>query len=171
MSCINCGKELAADAKFCMNCGTPVQPPSPVCAGCGAKLEAGWKACPECGAPVVCAGCGAELEAGWKACPECGAPVQGAGGKVAAAVGTPANWAAPVSSEVEAHIARAKEYAKKRDYDKAIAEYTKAIELDPDNVAAYVRRGEAYYCRDDDGDDNRAIADYTRAIKLDPDNA
>jgi uncharacterized membrane protein YvbJ len=38
MSCKNCGKELATDAKFCMSCGTPVR--APACAGCGAKLEA-----------------------------------------------------------------------------------------------------------------------------------
>jgi tetratricopeptide (TPR) repeat protein len=118
----------------------------------------------DAGAGPVCAGCGAELKANWKACPECGTPVRAAGVKAAPAV-APANKAA---SGAEAHIVRAKEYEGKRDDDAAIAEYTKAIELDPDNAEAYNRRGIAYGKK---GDGDRAFAGFNRAIKLDPDYA
>ncbi len=56
-------------------------------------------------------------------------------------------------------------YAAKRDYDRAIADYDKAIELDPANALAYNNRGRAYA---DKGDHDRAIADYDKAIQLDP---
>ena len=55
-----------------------------------------------------------------------------------------------------------------RDYSGAIADFTKAIELNPNDVAAYNNRGVSkanlkdYY---------GAIADYTKAIELDPNNA
>jgi tetratricopeptide (TPR) repeat protein/predicted small secreted protein len=53
-------------------------------------------------------------------------------------------------------------------YDRAIADFTQAIRLDPDNAKAYKERGNAYYIK---GDYDRAIADYTQAIRLDPDYA
>jgi tetratricopeptide (TPR) repeat protein len=56
----------------------------------------------------------------------------------------------------------------KGDYDKAIADYTKAIEIDPKNSYAYINRGVDWY---DKGDYDRAIADYTRAIEIDPKNS
>ena len=49
--------------------------------------------------------------------------------------------------------------------DAAIANYTEAIELDPQDAAAYFNRGLAWYDQDDL---DRAIADYTEAIKLAP---
>src|SRR5205085_1043402 len=49
-----------------------------------------------------------------------------------------------------------------------IADYTKAIEIDPRSEFAYVNRGNA---RDNKGDDDGAIADYNRAIELDPRDA
>jgi tetratricopeptide (TPR) repeat protein len=55
----------------------------------------------------------------------------------------------------------------KGDLDTAIADYTKAIELKPDDAEAYYNRGVAY------GDkklDDQAIADYTKAIELKPDD-
>jgi TonB family protein len=56
----------------------------------------------------------------------------------------------------------------KSDLDSAIANYTKAIELKPDDSAAYRGRGEAKYLKSDlDG----AIADYTKAIELKPDDS
>jgi tetratricopeptide (TPR) repeat protein len=47
--------------------------------------------------------------------------------------------------------------------DRAIADYDKAIRLDPKNVAAYSGRGGAYY---DKKEYDHAIADYDRAIML-----
>ena len=52
-------------------------------------------------------------------------------------------------------------------YDRAIAHFTKAIELNPDFANAFHSRAYAYYSIDDYP---RAIADYTQAIKLNPDS-
>jgi tetratricopeptide (TPR) repeat protein len=46
----------------------------------------------------------------------------------------------------------------------AIADYTEAIRLDPNNAGYYITRGRIY------GNDDRAIADFTRAIRLAPNN-
>ena len=53
-------------------------------------------------------------------------------------------------------------------YVRAIADYNKAISLNPDNAVAYYDRGLAYH-----GKDNyvRAIADYDKALSLAPDYA
>ena len=50
----------------------------------------------------------------------------------------------------------------------AIADYNRAIELDPDDAAVYYNRGNAHV---DQGNPVRAIADYSHALELDPDNA
>ena len=52
--------------------------------------------------------------------------------------------------------------------DKAIVNYTKAIELKPDFAFAYSNRGAAY---DNKGDYDKAIADYNKAIKINPKDA
>jgi len=49
--------------------------------------------------------------------------------------------------------------------DKAIADESKAIEIDPKNATAYYNRGVAY---DTLGQWDKAIADYSRAIEIDP---
>ena len=49
--------------------------------------------------------------------------------------------------------------------DRGIAEYTKAIELDPKYTGAYSNRGLVYYGKKDY---DRAIADYNKAIETDP---
>jgi tetratricopeptide (TPR) repeat protein len=56
-------------------------------------------------------------------------------------------------------------WAGKGEFDKAIADYTEAIRLDPKYAAAFYNRGMAW---DDKGDNDKAIADYTEAIRLDP---
>src|SRR5208283_5201945 len=56
----------------------------------------------------------------------------------------------------------------KGDLDGAIGDYTKAIELNPNDDYAYFRRGSAKYAKHDwDG----AIADITKALELKPDDA
>src|SRR6478609_5042777 len=58
-------------------------------------------------------------------------------------------------------------YWRKGDTDRAIADYTEAIRLDPKFAVAYANRGLAH---SDKGDTRRAIADYNEAIRLDPKN-
>jgi tetratricopeptide (TPR) repeat protein len=55
-----------------------------------------------------------------------------------------------------------------RDYDRAIADYSQAIRLDPKYAVAYINRGISYEAK---GDNDRAIADYDQAIRLDPKDA
>ena len=50
-------------------------------------------------------------------------------------------------------------------FEQAIDNYTKAIELDPQNVEAYIGRGTTYHA-DDQYD--MAISDYTKAIEIEP---
>ena len=52
--------------------------------------------------------------------------------------------------------------------DRAIADYTQAIRLDPNDAFAYNNRGITYKNK---GDYDRAIADYTQALRLDPNDA
>ena len=54
---------------------------------------------------------------------------------------------------------------KKGDHEGAIADYTKAIEINPKYVDAYIWRGLAKHSK---GDYDGAIADYTKAIEIDP---
>jgi tetratricopeptide (TPR) repeat protein len=54
-------------------------------------------------------------------------------------------------------------YVFRDDYDRAIADYTEAIRLDPNSVGAYFGRAGAY---SDRGDVDRAMADYTAAQRL-----
>ena len=66
---------------------------------------------------------------------------------------------------VSALIRQGIEKIERGDYDGAIADYTQAIRLDPNNANAYGNRGIAY---GEKGDYDRAIADYNQAIRLDP---
>jgi len=56
-------------------------------------------------------------------------------------------------------------YALKRDQSSAIADYSKAIEIDPDYAVAFYRRA---YALGATGDLDRAISDYDEAIRLNP---
>ena len=72
----------------------------------------------------------------------------------------------------EAHVARAKLHASKQDFDKAIADYTKAIELGPRNAVWLGERAKSYNARANVAgslaDLDQAIADYTEALALEP---
>ena len=56
----------------------------------------------------------------------------------------------------------------KREYDKAIADFSEAIKREPNHADAYYNRGNAY-C--DNIDFAEAIADFSMAIKLKPEYA
>ena len=59
-------------------------------------------------------------------------------------------------------------YDEKGDHDKAIEDYNKIIELNPEDADAYLNRGNAYYGK---GEFDRAIEDYSKAIELNPEYA
>ena len=60
---------------------------------------------------------------------------------------------------------RGNAYRSKGDIDRAIADYSEAIHLDPKYASPYNGRGNVYQ---DKKDYDRAIADYDQAIRLDP---
>ncbi len=64
-----------------------------------------------------------------------------------------------------AHYQRAGAYSETGDFDKAIADYTKAIELDPRLKSGYWGRAEAY---DKKGDFDAAISDYSKLMEIEP---
>jgi len=73
--------------------------------------------------------------------------------------------AEPDLPNARAYINRGIAWQNKGDYDKAIADYNRAIELDPKNADSYSRRGDLRFRKDDY---DQAIADYTRSIELNP---
>ena len=72
----------------------------------------------------------------------------------------------PAPSPAEAHLERAFDYHHEKQFDRAIAEYNRALELDPANADAYFWRGIAY---EGAGEVDRALADWRQTIALDPD--
>lgn len=64
------------------------------------------------------------------------------------------------------HTALGAIYQKQENYLDALAEYTVAVELDPEDTTAYVNRGEIYYLL---GLEDEPLQDFESAIKLDPD--
>ncbi len=66
---------------------------------------------------------------------------------------------------IEEYVNSAFAHLERGDYEQAIEDYNKAIELDPDFAEAYYLRGVAYYVFDDP---EQAIEDFTKAIELDP---
>lgn len=81
--------------------------------------------------------------------------------------------ATPVISEADAknfseaivYSKQGEEYYREKQYDSAIAAFTKSIELNPNDFGAYNNRGIAYHIK---RDFDKAIADYTKAIELNP---
>jgi tetratricopeptide (TPR) repeat protein len=69
---------------------------------------------------------------------------------------------------VVAYTYRGIAYAAKGDNDRAIADYTKAIEIDPKYVLAHTNRGNRFTAK---GNHDAAITDYSKVIELDPKNA
>ena len=73
------------------------------------------------------------------------------------------------SDEVRSHayLSRGVIYAKERDNEKAIADFTQAIKLKPNFSAAISARGGAY---EQNGNKEAAAAEYRAALKIDPSN-
>ena len=70
--------------------------------------------------------------------------------------------------DAEAYYKRGVAYYGKKDYDKAISEFTEVIRLKPNYAEAYYYRGYAYA---HNGNYDRAISDLNEAIRLNPDDA
>ena len=62
-------------------------------------------------------------------------------------------------------IKKGLEYQHNNQYDDAINEYNKAIEIDPTSATAYIARGE---CNIDRKEADKAINDFSKAIEIDP---
>ncbi len=70
-----------------------------------------------------------------------------------------------LENRASAYINRGVAYTKKGEVDRAIADYTKAIALDPDDAEAYYNRGVVYGRK---GDKEREIADFRKALEINP---
>ncbi|MHC4201358.1 MAG: tetratricopeptide repeat protein [Planctomycetota bacterium] len=71
-------------------------------------------------------------------------------------------------TEILALLEQGNSHMAEHDYDDAIDDFTKAIELHPDLAVAYNNRGMAYAMK---RDIDRAMDDFERALELDPDGA
>ena len=76
--------------------------------------------------------------------------------------------AASNSQDPGGHSAKGFEAAKNHDYEKAIAEFTKAIEAEPGDAKNYFNRGTAYRGANKLPE---ALADFSKAVEVDPKNA
>ena len=74
----------------------------------------------------------------------------------------------PINQNAEVYYDLGNTYHKEEDYDRAIAAFTRAIELKQDYPGAYTNRGVAYRSK---GDYERAIENHDKAIELKPDCA
>ena len=73
---------------------------------------------------------------------------------------------APLPQETaETYFNRGVDSSQKGDFKKAVSDYNKAIDVNPEFVVAYLNRG---YSHSRMGESDKAIADYTKAIELNP---
>ena len=66
---------------------------------------------------------------------------------------------------IGAYYNRGIAYFNKGDFDRAIVDFSEAIELNPDDAVAYNNRGGIYYLKEEY---ESAIADFSKAIELNP---
>lgn len=76
--------------------------------------------------------------------------------------------AAGVSGDPGGHTNRGVKYAQKKEYAKAVEEFTKAIERQPQDPKNYRNRGLTYRLL---GEKKKSEADYAKAIELNPDTS
>lgn len=68
-------------------------------------------------------------------------------------------------SDAASYVRQGKACLEKGDFDGAILNYDKAIEISPNCLDAYYSRGLAHYANNDN---DRAVADWTKCIEIDP---
>jgi len=71
-----------------------------------------------------------------------------------------------IKRETVIYLFKGASYFNKHQFDQAIGDYTKAIEISPKYALAYVNRGGAY--NDGKGQYDKAIRDYTKALDINP---
>src|ERR1041384_3006440 len=72
------------------------------------------------------------------------------------------------SADPGGHTNRGVRFARDKQYDKAVEEFTKAIELQPNDAKNYRNRAQAYRLNNQP---DKAVADYSKLIELAPDDA
>ena len=72
------------------------------------------------------------------------------------------------SRDATAYYNQGRAYGQKGQYDQAISDYNKAIEIDPKFATAYNNRGIAYRQK---GQHDQAISDYNKALEINPRDA
>lgn len=75
---------------------------------------------------------------------------------------------AEVRKQADQYVRKGDDYLDRGDKGKAIAAYTKAVEIDPTYKKPYIGRAMLY---EETGRHKEAVSDYTRAIELDPRDA
>ena len=133
------------------------------CTKCKKELRPEFKACPYCRTMVnsrTCSECGEALEYDFRFCPNCTQPVARPS-KSRSTVGSGADRRAKALR----FCGSAYKLADAGKDKGAIEDYTRAIEIDPKDAAAYFNRGGSHSKL---GDNEQAIEDYTRAIEIDP---
>ncbi len=71
----------------------------------------------------------------------------------------------PEPTSADEYVDRGNRYSRNGVYERAIADYTTAIELDADCADAWFNRGISWY---EVGDYAQSIADFTEAIRINP---
>ena len=70
-----------------------------------------------------------------------------------------------IKRETAIHLIKGVSYANKYQYDRAISDYTKALEINPEYAKTYNNRGLVYVNK---GQYDQAISDFTNAIEINP---
>jgi tetratricopeptide (TPR) repeat protein len=96
---------------------------------------------------------------------KCSAPMASADERIAQCTAVIEAGTGPKMDLAWAYDLRARAYFEIGDFDRAIADFSQLIELDPNQPHTHNNRGVAYLRK---GDFDRAIADYGQAIQLDP---
>ena len=133
------------------------------CQQCRSEVTQGSKFCPNCGEPtgvIRCTQCQAELAPDGKFCPECGVAIP----ELHPTQDVEAN-SYPSEQEFYTLHDAAQTAMDAGDFERAIQNLDKAIELNPQFADAFCNRGLAYVNL---GRYARAMQDFDKAIELKP---